>query len=66
MYRELTVSRQNYKQTDRQTDRVYCRGASLLKMYMCLELYLFQESDNEMIISDVHTGEFIAKKIIYD
>ena len=35
-------------------------------MYMCLELYLFQESDNEMIISDVHTGEFIAKKIIYD
>jgi len=25
-----------------------------------------QESDNEMIISDVETGEFIAKKIIYD
>lgn len=25
-----------------------------------------QESDNEMIISDVDTGEFIAKKIIYD
>ena len=28
--------------------------------------YLFQESDNEMVISDVDTGEFIAKKIIYD
>ena len=27
---------------------------------------LFQESDNEMVISDVDTGEFIAKKIIYD
>ena len=26
----------------------------------------FQESDNEMVISDVDTGEFIAKKIIYD
>ena len=25
-----------------------------------------QESDNEMVISDVDTGEFIAKKIIYD
>jgi len=25
-----------------------------------------QESDNEMIISDVDSGEFIAKKIIYD
>jgi hypothetical protein len=24
------------------------------------------ESDNEMVISDVDTGEFIAKKIIYD
>ena len=27
---------------------------------------IFQESDNEMVISDVDTGEFIAKKIIYD
>ena len=27
---------------------------------------VFQESDNEMVISDVDTGEFIAKKIIYD
>ena len=27
---------------------------------------LLQESDNEMVISDVDTGEFIAKKIIYD
>ena len=27
---------------------------------------MFQESDNEMVISDVDTGEFIAKKIIYD
>jgi len=29
-------------------------------------IFLFQESDNEMVISDVDTGEFIAKKIIYD
>jgi hypothetical protein len=27
---------------------------------------VFQEADNEMTISDVETGEFIAKKIIYD
>ena len=27
---------------------------------------ILQESDNEMVISDVDTGEFIAKKIIYD
>jgi len=27
---------------------------------------LLQEADNEMTISDVDTGEFIAKKIIYD
>ena len=29
-------------------------------------LFSLQESDNEMVISDVDTGEFIAKKIIYD
>ena len=29
-------------------------------------LLSLQESDNEMVISDVDTGEFIAKKIIYD
>ena len=28
--------------------------------------FSLQESDNEMVISDVDTGEFIAKKIIYD
>ena len=32
---------------------------------LCLTI-IFQESDNEMVISDVDTGEFIAKKIIYD
>ena len=31
-----------------------------------LTLHVLQESDNEMVISDVDTGEFIAKKIIYD
>ena len=31
-----------------------------------LTLPYLQESDNEMVISDVDTGEFIAKKIIYD
>ena len=35
-------------------------------LFVCENLYFFQESDNEMIISDVDTGEFIAKKIIYD
>ena len=30
------------------------------------ELHLSQEADNEMVISDIVTGDFIAKKIIYD
>ena len=35
-------------------------------LYLDNEPPLLQESDNEMVISDVDTGEFIAKKIIYD
>ena len=40
--------------------------ALLIIEHLFWHLYQFQESDNEMVISDVDTGEFIAKKIIYD
>ena len=40
-------------------------SSRLLTVYFGL-LDCLQESDNEMVISDVDTGEFIAKKIIYD
>jgi len=47
-------------------------NGGIIDMVMLPEIFLehpvvsVKESDNEMIISDVHTGEFIAKKIIYD
>ena len=43
-------------------------GNSDKKSYFISKCLLppLQESDNEMVISDVDTGEFIAKKIIYD
>ena len=40
--------------------------ANHLSRFDLRKIKLLQESDNEMVISDVDTGEFIAKKIIYD
>ena len=47
------------------TVSVHCTLHSVL-LIKCTSDSFFQESDNEMVISDVDTGEFIAKKIIYD
>ena len=40
--------------------------SSALLNFLYANHAFLQESDNEMVISDVDTGEFIAKKIIYD
>ena len=41
-------------------------GIAIESKQLIVNNFEFQESDNEMVISDVDTGEFIAKKIIYD
>ena len=43
-----------------------CHGESNALLIKNTSDAFLQESDNEMVISDVDTGEFIAKKIIYD